>query len=175
MSYTLRRSARARTMSLTVYPDGAVVLTAPRRFGDAAIERFFSAHEDWVARQRARFADRIVLHVRRADIPRLKREALALAKERCALLARRYGVAYAKISIRAQKRRWGSCSRAGNLSFNYKIAALPPRLAEYILVHEVCHLAAFDHSARFWELVAREVPEHRRVRAELRRITTIFT
>lgn len=161
-------------MRLAVYPDGAVVLTAPTRSSEQTIERFFAQHAPWVEKHRRRFSDRIVLRIRRGDIPRFKREALALAVKYCAHYAERYGYTYKKITIRAQKRRWGSCSKAGNLSFNYKIAALPDSLMRYVVVHEVCHLGAFDHSKKFWDLVAREVPEHNALRAELRRVAAVF-
>jgi hypothetical protein len=85
-----------------------------------------------------------------------------------------YGVSLKKISIRAQKSRWGSCSHGGNLSFNYKIAALPPHIAEYIIVHEVCHLLELNHAARFWGHVERAVPHHKAVRKELRDIVVSF-
>ncbi|HTK59696.1 MAG TPA: M48 family metallopeptidase, partial [Candidatus Baltobacteraceae bacterium] len=48
--------------------------------------------------------------------------------------------------------------------FNYRLTLLPPRLAEYVVVHELCHLLEFNHSPRFWALVALTVPEHRALR-----------
>ncbi len=115
-----------------------------------------------------------VIRAKRGRIPAYKREALAFAHEKCARYAAHYGVEFAKITIRAQKRRWGSCSRTGNLSFNYKIALLPPKIAEYIIVHEICHLLSFDHSRAFWQHVERAVPGHRAARKALRRISFRF-
>jgi predicted metal-dependent hydrolase len=60
--------------------------------------------------------------------------------------------------------------RLGNINFNYKIALLPPRLADYIVVHELCHLGEFNHSKAFWDLVAVAIPDYRERRAELRAI-----
>lgn len=162
-------------MRLSIYPDGAIVVTAPRLFGIQAIEEFVEKHALWVRRKVAASAGREIIRLSRGDIPRLKREALALAHVQAAHYARRYGVSYKKITIRAQKSRWGSCSQAGNLSFNYRVAALPREIAEYIIVHEICHLAAFDHSPSFWRLVEREVPDHKRVRARLRSIAFIYS
>ena len=75
-----------------------------------------------------------------------------------------------RVAIRNQRSRWGSCSKQGNLNFNYKIALLPDALADYIVVHELCHLGEFNHSQAFWDLVAVAVPDHRERRAELRQI-----
>lgn len=80
---------------------------------------------------------------------------------------------YGRVSIRDQKTRWGSCSRRGNLNFNYKIVFLPSHLADYLVIHELCHLIQFDHSAAFWSFVALAVPEYARCREELRRVRIV--
>ncbi len=77
-----------------------------------------------------------------------------------------------RISVRNQRSRWGSCSRSGNLNFNYRIASLRPELQDYIVVHELCHLKEFNHKEGFWALVALTVPDWQALRAELRAIAT---
>lgn len=173
MKYTLKRSARARNMRLAIDPDGAVVITAPRFFPLSAVEEFLAQHSAWARRKVEATKGRHAVNIPRADIPRLKREAQALAHARCAHYAGLYGFSYKRISIRAQKTRWGSCSKNGNLSFNYKIAALPAGLAEYVIVHEICHFGEMNHSRAFWTLVARHVPDHASARKALRNI--VFT
>ncbi|NBS67881.1 M48 family peptidase [bacterium] len=64
--------------------------------------------------------------------------------------------------------RWGSCSKRGNLNFNYRILFLPPHLADYLIVHELCHLKEFNHSPRFWALVAQGCPNYHACKKELR-------
>lgn len=76
---------------------------------------------------------------------------------------------YGRISIKNVKSRWGSCSKKGNLNFNYHIALLPPHLADYIIVHELCHLSEFNHGKGFWDLVAKAVPAWRELREELKK------
>lgn len=75
-----------------------------------------------------------------------------------------------RLAIRNQRTRWGSCSKQGNLNFNYKIALLPERLADYIIVHELCHLGEFNHAKAFWDLVAMAIPDHEQCRVELRQL-----
>ncbi|MSU73534.1 M48 family peptidase [Candidatus Kaiserbacteria bacterium] len=125
-------------------------------------------------RKVAKTAGREIIFIKRGEIDILKKRALALANVRCMHFAKYYGLTYKKISVRAQKSRWGSCSRAGNLSFNYKIAALPPHIADYIIVHELCHLAEMNHSSRFWALVARLIPSHKNLRRELRKVVIVY-
>lgn len=160
-------------MRLAVFPDSRVVVTAPTFFGAEVIERFITKHTAWIEKHVGRAQGRRVIRIRRGDIESLKERALILAHARCAHFAKLYGFAFRKITVRAQKSRWGSCSRAGNLSFNYKIAALAPHIADYVIVHELCHLAQMNHSKKFWELVARTMPEHKTIRKELRKIAVM--
>ncbi len=104
----------------------------------------------------------------RKEYVRLKETARAVIHERLFYFNQVYGFKVGRVSIKNHKSRWGSCSGKGNLNFNYKIIKLPPRLADYIIVHELCHLGEFNHSLRFWALVGKTVPEHRTLRRVLR-------
>ena len=99
-----------------------------------------------------------------------RRQARDHLEVRLRLLAPRLSVQPSSISIRAQKTRWGSCSSRGVISLNWRLMLVPGHLADYVLVHELCHLRHLDHSPAFWSLVASVLPEHRRLRAELRDI-----
>lgn len=81
-----------------------------------------------------------------------------------------YNFSFNRIAIRNQKTRWGSCSKRKNLNFNYRVALLPAHLADYIIVHELCHLQELNHSPNFWALVSRAIPNHRELRRELQRM-----
>ncbi|MEK7523477.1 MAG: M48 family metallopeptidase [Patescibacteria group bacterium] len=98
-----------------------------------------------------------------------KEQARRLAKERIEHFNKMYQFEFNRVSIRNQRTRWGSCSSKRNLNFNYKIALLPLPLADYIIVHELCHLGEFNHSKKFWELVAKTIPNHREIRKVIRK------
>lgn len=73
------------------------------------------------------------------------------------------------VAIKNQSTRWGSCSSKGNLNFNYKIIYLRKELADYLIVHELCHLGELNHSRRFWTLVSQTIPNYVSINKELRR------
>lgn len=99
-----------------------------------------------------------------------KEKARALILERLDYFNKFYDFTWHRISIKNTKRRWGSCSRKGNLNFCYKVALILPELADYIVVHELCHLGQFNHSKDFWGLVARTVPNYKVARTRLKTI-----
>ena len=105
---------------------------------------------------------------RRREYLKYKNRARGLAQKRLVYFNQFYGFKYHRIFIKKQKTRWGSCSKKGNLNFNYKIALLPPKLADYIIVHELCHLKEFNHSKEFWNLVAENFPDYKKIRKEIR-------
>ena len=77
--------------------------------------------------------------------------------------------AYAKrIRIAQQKTRWGSASQSGTLSFNWQLIFASIEIVEYVVVHELCHLKRPDHSAEYWSLVARHLPDYAERRAWLK-------
>ena len=73
-----------------------------------------------------------------------------------------------QVLIRDQRQRWGSCAPDGTLRFNWRVVMLRPKLAEYIVVHELAHLKANSHSAEFWTLVSNLLPDAQQRRRLLR-------
>ena len=78
--------------------------------------------------------------------------------------APRLGVSVGRIAIRDQRTRWGSCSSRGTLSFNWRLVLAPLEVADYVVVHELCHLREPNNSPRFWRLVAAVRPGYREQR-----------
>lgn len=98
--------------------------------------------------------------VRQAIRQGLSRLALERIREKLELYAPKLGVNYGRVAIRDQRSRWGSCSAKHNLNFNWKLIMAPPQVLEYVVIHELCHLIEFNHSARFWRLVEGQMPEY---------------
>jgi predicted metal-dependent hydrolase len=98
--------------------------------------------------------------VRAAIRSTLSTAALTRIRERLNYYAPRIGKVPGRIAIREQKSRWGSCSSKGNLNFNWKLIMAPPQALDYVVIHELCHLHEFNHSPRFWTLVAGQMPDY---------------
>jgi predicted metal-dependent hydrolase len=81
----------------------------------------------------------------------------------------RAGVSYSRLTIRAQRTRWASCSSNGSMSFNWRLLLAPPEILDYVVEHEVAHLTVLDHSSRFWRLVESRCPSYREHERWLRR------
>lgn len=114
------------------------------------------------------FKSRVIAKNTTENYLKHKNEAYNLALKRAEYFNKIYHFRFNKITIKNQKTRWGSCSRQGNLNFNYKIALLPQRLSDYIIVHELAHLKAFNHSRQFWNLVEKVLPDYVEIRSELK-------
>jgi len=90
--------------------------------------------------------------------------ALERLQEKANRYAQQIGVTPTGVSVRNFKSRWGSCDKKGQVVFNWNIIKAPHAIADYVVVHELCHLIHPNHSKEFWQLVGRHDPayaEHR--------------
>jgi len=104
-------------------------------------------------------------HVDRLIRCALKNLLYQFCKEASEKFAAQLGTSIQKIQIRNTKRRWGSCSSRGTLSFSSRLVFTPAFVARYICAHEVCHLVEMNHSPDFWKLVARLDPSYKEAEA----------
>jgi predicted metal-dependent hydrolase len=190
VKYIIKKNKRSRNLRIIVHADGHVVVTAPMRAPLYLVKKFVESRSSWIEERVENFRKKmdekekenemlgIPKKMSRAeqvkDYKKYKESAREFVEKRIVELNKFYNFEYGKIAIRNQSTRWGSCSRKKNLNFNYKIVKLPSNLADYIIVHELCHLAHFNHSANFWELVARVVPDHKDIRRQLHKMGLMF-
>jgi predicted metal-dependent hydrolase len=106
-------------------------------------------------------------HARRL-IDWLKDEAQRDLEARVEVHARQLGVVAKSVRLRSQSTRWGSCSSAGRLNFNWRLVLAPPFVLDYVAAHEVAHLVEMNHSPAFWSTVERTLPDMSRGRAWLK-------
>ena len=84
-------------------------------------------------------------------------------------LAQQHGIAISRVTVRAQKTRWGSCSARGTISLNWRLIHAPSLVRDYLIVHELMHRRQMNHSARYWKLVADAFPRWRDAEAWLKK------
>jgi predicted metal-dependent hydrolase len=108
-------------------------------------------------------------HAPRRLLDWLKRQAHQDLFTRVSVHARRLDLTPARIFVRDQTTRWGSCSTTGALSFSWRLVLAPPFVLDYLAAHEVAHLAHMNHGPRFWAVVERIMPRHEEARAWLRK------
>jgi predicted metal-dependent hydrolase len=154
IDHIIKTSTRARHVRITVKPDATVIVTIPHTFPLRKAELFIQQHKEWIQRNvdkvKQRAPQQLLPKIPRQDMQIYKTKALALVTERLHYFNARYKLSWETITIRNQKTRWGSCSRKGNLSFNYKIALLPQELVDYIVVHE---LVSFERTESFQSIL----------------------
>ncbi len=173
MRIEIRRKRGLRGLRLSVHAGGRIVVSAPLSSPRSRIKEFVESQAEWIksAGGRLKTQNRGLLHQGgRKDFLEKRHRAMALACELISRLDPYREFKVAGISIRNQSSRWGSCSRAGRLNFNYRIIYLPARLREYLVMHELCHLKEFNHSRRFWAFVAAKLPDYAQRRKEFKRM-----
>ncbi len=171
LEYTLKVIRRSKRLRIVVKAGGEVVVSKPRLIPQYIISKFLNQKSEWLLgmiEKMKKIPKKKTAKETKEDFEKYKKIALKIATEKVFRINKVYNFKYNNISIKNQTTRWGSCSRAGNLNFNYKIALLSDELADYLVAHEICHLGEFNHSKRFWDLVAKTIPNYLELRKELK-------
>ncbi len=174
--------SKRRSYGIVVDEDGQVTVRIPLRGSMRMAKELVREKQDWIfekitlQEQRKQIRDLQAAQSeskytpeQRAGLEKRYRQA---AKEyiprRADYYAQLIGVSYERIRIAEQKTRWGSCSSRGTLSFNWKLMLAPPKVLDYVVVHELCHLKEMNHSPRFWKLVEEMIPNYKEYRKWLK-------
>ena len=217
VSYTLKRSARARCARLEIRQATGLTIVIPKSYNITQISDLIQKKKRWILNNLTRYCQTrpptTGKELKSGDcIPYLGRElklvtqqnqendnsavqernkliislgnknnglglvleqwyrmqAAHLIKEKADKLSAQFGLAYNQLTIRGQKSRWGSCSRKGNLSFNWKLMMTPEPVIDYVIIHELLHLKEMNHTRKFWELVSKHCPRWRERRKWLK-------
>lgn len=161
---TLSQSVRARRVSISVRATGAVRLSFPRGVSQKRALAFLDEKAEWIeaarerlARKRAALPPQLPPAEEKARIEELRRAAKADLPDRIGRISRITGLKYNKLTIRASRTKWGSCTGTNNISLSLFLMVLPEHLRDFVIVHELCHTVHHDHSPKFHALVDRLV------------------
>ena len=159
--------SRRKTIGLTVYPDGRIVLRMPAGQPLENGRRFILEKQGWirsklqVGRENRGDAEAAGGYLSDDELRRMGDEAGQDLYRRVVHFLPIVGVSIGRVTIRCQKTRWGSCSSAGNINLNCLLMLTPPGIRDYVVVHELCHRLEMNHSPRFWQEVGRVLPDYR--------------
>lgn len=158
--------ARRKTLSIRITQEGDLEIRAPLGMPKGEIEAFLKEKAQWIETHRAKV---LAEYAQGQEAPLGEEEILTLAEqmrqglpEKLNRHAASMGVTFGRVTIRCQQTRWGSCSSRGNLNFNCLLMLAPEEVLDYVVVHELAHRKQMNHSALFWQEVARECPDYKK-------------
>jgi predicted metal-dependent hydrolase len=206
LDFEVRRSARRRTLELTIDRGGELRISAPVQLDRRVMREFVRQRKVWIYTKLAWKSDRLAsaqqteLEVRDSFAYLGRKHSLVLvdSQERPLVLdhgrfrlrtaevaharehfvdwytararnwlernvfswAARLGVEPTGVRVLDLGHRWGSCGKAGTLNFHWKAIVLPPRIVEYVMVHELVHLREPNHTPAFWRGVESALPDY---------------
>lgn len=168
MEYEIRRSAR-KTVALEITDRAALLVRAPLKMSDREIERFVLKYRGW-AEEKLKTAQKRAAHEQ--SITEREKELREKAEHLLPELTARYsavmGLKPSSVKITSAKKRFGSCSGKNGICFSWRLMAYPMPAIEYVVVHELAHIKHHNHSAAFYKLIERYMPDYRSRRALLR-------
>ena len=154
ITYTISKSKRRKTSQIIVDSKGVLVQT-PLSKKDSEIKKMVTNKKEWIFKKRLEFKDK------RKNKLKTKTKTMQYLEKRTWKLANQIGLIPSKVVIKKLKSRWGSADKKGVVTINKVLTKTPPRIIDYIIVHELCHLKIRDHSYRYWGLVRKYSPKYK--------------
>lgn len=167
--------SKRRSIGFEVKPGGIINVRIPERMAVRSVLPMIEDKKEWIYEAYLNQKDKVSTDSAREnekEDPRLqyleqkyRKAAKRYIYERVEYYIKFTGGSYRTIRIGDQKTRWGSCSSNGTLSFSWRLMLAPPRVLDYVVIHELCHLTHMNHSKEFWKMVESIDPdykEHRR-------------
>ena len=167
-SYIVSKNKLSKKAKISICHDCLVRVSLPFWMPSIFADGFVNEKADWILKNIDEMEKRLVFKLGEDDYLKNKKEARNFILKRIEEYNNYYGFKIHKIQIRNQRTRWGSCSSKGNLNFSYKVLFLPLDLADYVVVHELCHLGELNHSEKFWQLVGKTIEDYREKRVMLK-------
>ncbi len=146
------RSGKAKRINISVRPFKGVRVAVPYRISYDKAKTFVNSKKKWIQKNvnKMREMERNYkfLSLNFNDID--QQEAEKILAQKLEKWAKKHCFTYNRLFIRNQKTRWGSCSPKNNISLNMKLARLPEKLMDYVILHELVHTRVKNHGLKFY-------------------------
>lgn len=176
---TVKRISLSRRVKLSVHPLRGINVTIPWLVSYSRAIEFINEKESWISatlikQSKRRQEEAIKIgpgsplmligkeisyeKIRRESVEEdvisvIRKEAKKYLPERVSILAGKFGFKPGRVTIRNNRSNWGSCSKSGNINLNMHLMRLSPELADFVIIHELCHLRHRNHGPYFHALL----------------------
>ena len=160
--YKLIRSSR-RTLALEIGRDLTLTVRAPIKMPLSVIEEFIEKHDKWIEKKLDVMKNREIKpdNLLPEEIAALKMRAKEILPKKVDYFAEIMGLKPAGVKITSAKKRFGSCSGKNSLCFSYELMLYPDEAIDYVVVHELAHIKHRNHSAKFYNLIEKYLPDYK--------------
>lgn len=162
MEYELIKSRKRRTIEMSINDEGKLVVRAPQNMAKSEIDAFVEKHRHWAEKHIKLKKERIKKYsVSPEEEENIKKTALPYLKERTEYFSAIMGLEPTGVKITSAKKRFGSCSAKNSICYSWRLMLYPKEAIDYVVVHELAHIAHKNHSSQFYALIEKYIPDYK--------------
>jgi len=150
-----------KTLALEISSDASLIIRAPRLMPLFLIKKFIKQKQNWITKKQKLITEKNQKIKNIKATPISKKQALDKIIPQVKYYSSLSNFKYKNIKITSAQKRWGSCSVNNNLNFSKRLALAPYKVIDYVVVHELCHIKHKNHSSKFWQEVAKLMPNYK--------------
>lgn len=160
--FILKRSKR-KTLALEINRKCEIIVRAPLHLSKKKIDAFVAGHDEWIAKNLEKVKSRAeqASELSEDEIKELRRRAKEYLPARTEYFAKIMGVEYTSLKITSAKTRYGSCSAKNGICYSLYLMQKPLPAVDYVVVHELAHTVHHNHSAQFYALIEKYMPDYK--------------
>lgn len=162
MEYELIKSRKRRTIEMSINDEGKLVVRAPQNMARSEIDAFVEKHRLWAEKHMKLKKERIKKYsVSPEEEENIKKNALPYLKERTEYFSAIMGLEPTGVKITSAKKRFGSCSAKNSICYSWRLMLYPKEAIDYVVVHELAHIAHKNHGPQFYALIEKYLPDYK--------------
>ena len=159
--YTLKRSKR-KTLSMEVTRDLQIIVRVPNKCPQKTIDEFVNKYENWLDKAIEKQSRREIKNeLTPQQVDELKKKAKEILPAKVEYYSNLMQLYPTGIKITSAKKRFGSCSGKNSICFSLYLMQYPEEAIDYVVVHELAHIAYKSHCKKFYELIAKYMPDYK--------------